>query len=455
MNKFRCCFKFSFSVLLIAVLFTSSWVRAEKATTPLSRSEAMALSVAKHPRLNLFASRIKRASARVTQARAGFMPQVSFVERYSRTNNPMWAFGTKLNQETISQADFDPKRLNDPDGMDNFVSTLDVKWPIYDSGQTWYGWRQACNGVEAADIEYERARQEVVAGAAIAYDGLLLASARLRVIDQSISLARAHLNLVEERYRAGFVVKSDLLRAQVRIADLQQKRFEAESGEAVAMAALSAAMGESTDCRFLPTDNLKTDSCKTASIDNWIALALDNRPELQLTSRQETIARHELNKRKSRHLPAVSLFGSYEVNTENFDDTGDNYTIGAMVAVDLFSGGRTVSQIHEARSALAAVQAMGRDLRSNVEVEVRKAFHDACSARQRIGVAEETIGQSRENRRIVTDRYATGLLTIVALLDAETVVESARNSLNQAMHDYRVSNVRLQLAAGILDTGAE
>lgn len=425
------------------------WAATE--ATPLSRSQAMAISVTKHPRLVVYDKKIDAASARIGQARAGFMPQVSFVERYSRTNNPMWAFGTKLNQETITTADFDPRRLNDPDEIDNFVSTVDVKWPLYDSGQTWFGWRQAKKGADVAASEYHRARQEVIAGAAIAYDGLLLAMAQFEVVEQAISLAKAHFNLVEERYRAGFVVKSDLLRAQVRLADLNQRRFEAESCVAVAMAGLGAAMGEPTAGHYLPTDKLTKTTCQSASIDQWIGFAMENRPELHMLSTQEEIAQQEIKKQKSRHLPALSLFGNYEVNSECLDDTAENFTVGAMMQVNLFSGGRTVSQTREAQAALAEVRARRRDLIANIEVEVRRAFHQACSAGKRIDVARAAIDQAKENRRIVSDRYGNGLLTIVDLLDAETAIENVRNNLYGALHDYRVSYVRLELASGLLD----
>ncbi len=447
--------RFACFVLFFLFFFLTKSGFSEIAPMPLSRQQAIKMSVSKHPRLVASSQKVDAASARIGQAKAGFMPQISFVERYSRTNNPMWAFGTKLNQESITQADFDPRLLNDPDDIDNFVSTIDVKWPLFDSGQTWYGWRQAKKGFLAAEIQTERVRQEIIGGAALSYDGLLLASARLEVIDQAIGLAKAHLKLVEERYRAGFVVKSDLLRARVRLSDLKQKRFEAESGVAVGMAALGAAIGFQTDHRFLPTDSLKMEQCYSESVDEWISTALEKRPELRLLSIQEEMAQYEVKKQTSQHFPAISLFGNYEINSERFDDTGDNFTVGAMMQVNLFSGGKMVSQAREARAALAEVQAHRQSLVSNIEVEVRKAFHEACSAKQRIGVAEETVTLAKESRRIVEDRYASGLLTIVDLLDAETTIENARNNLYQALHDYRVSHIRLQLASGVLDVPTE
>ena len=162
----------------------------------------------------------------------------------------MWAFGTKLNQSSITAQDFAPERLNNPDAIQNFNTAFGVTWPLYDSGQTWYGVRQAKMGETAASLSLDQARQQVIAGAAIAYFGALLDRESLSVVDMSLKSARAHLKIVQDRYDGGFVVKSDLLRARVRISELAQERFQAESRLAVARAALNAAMGEPVDGRY-------------------------------------------------------------------------------------------------------------------------------------------------------------------------------------------------------------
>lgn len=389
------------------------------------------------------------AAERVTQARSGFLPQIAFTERYSRTNTPMWAFGTKLNQETITQADFDPDRLNHPDDIDNFASTLSLHWSIYDSGRTWYGSQQAVEAAAVADLNVERTRQQVIAAAAIAYDGVLLALSHRQVIDQAISLAEASLQLVTQRFEAGSVVKSDLLRAQVRLMDLKQKRYTADSRVAVAGAALNAAMGEPMERRYHPKDELGMPGVPSRSMTEWIGTALLQRPELQQLTKQETIAAKEIDKQRAAHLPSLGLFGNYDINSEGLEDSARNYTFGAMVEVTLFSGFRDVSRTREARAAMEEVRAARGDLVAGIEVEARQAFYETASARERIGVAESAVSLAEENRRIVSDRYQNGLLTIVELLDAETALQEARANRSQALYDYRVSYVRLQLAAGL------
>lgn len=436
--------------LLCALVFVLPRAAAGQATAAvvLTRAEAVARAADRHPQVDAAASREDAARERVAQARSGFRPQVAFSERFSTTNNPMWAFGTRLNQERITRFDFDPQRLNDPDRIDNFASTLSMRWPLYDAGRIRYGFRQARDGAAAAERMLARTRQRAMADAAVAYDGWLLARARLATLDQAIALAEAHRRMIADRHAAGFVVKSDLLRARVRLSDLQQQRLAAESGVAVAAAHLNAAMGEGPETAYEPADQLVAGEGIRGALADWTQTALGGRPEMAALERSEAIARTEIDKHRNAYLPRVSLFGDYEVDTEDFDDGGSNYTVGAMLRLDLYSGGRDAARTREARAALAEVQARRRELETGIRVETHQAFLEAGSAWRRIDVARSAVEQAEAHLAIVAARYRSGLATVVELLDAETVLEQARLDRLQAVHDFRTARVRLRLAAG-------
>jgi outer membrane protein TolC len=185
---------------------------------------------------------------------------------------------------------------------------------------------------------------------------------------------------------------------------------------------------------------------------HWIEKALSKRPELEQVRLQEAIAEKEIGKTRAAHLPNLNLFGSYEINSEDFSDTADNYSVGAIFRLNLYSGHRISAQTAEARAAHRQIGAVVKNMELGVQVETEQAFLEAKSAWQRIGVAEKAVDQAQEGLRIVKNRYNTGLLTIVGLLDAEVALQQARMRHFQALHDYKVSRIQLALAAGVLDT---
>ena len=421
----------------------------------LTISDAMQLADKQNPRIKAALSQVSAADHRITQAESGFLPQVFFTETFSNTNNPLWAFGNRLNQETVTQTDFDPARLNHPDPLNNFNSALSVEWPVYQGGQTRIGVNQAKLDRQAQDLFLTRTRQEVIALAATAYTGLVLAYHHLDVIHKSLETASLHLEMIRKRYENGLAVKSDLLRTQVHIAELDQDRIQAESRISMAMAALNAAMGVPGDSNWRLATGLVKGEPVPGPIDEWIGLSQSRRPDMQYLLLQEQIAEDEIQKSRAAHLPNINLIGSYELNSQDFRNSGDSYTVGAMLRVNLYSGDRISAKTRESEAMLSRIRAMRNDTAAGIEVQTRQAFLQAQSAWNRISVAEAAVSQSEEGLRIVRDRYENGLLTLVSLLDAEVALQAAHNNRYRSLHDYLAARIQLSLATGTLDTNYE
>lgn len=441
-----------FWTLICVVGFTLpglAW--ADRGAPPLTLSEAIAAAVKQNPRMVGARHGLEAAAYQVTTARSGLLPQLHLSETFNRTNSPLWAFGTKLNQGEIQSSDFIPDELNDPDAVNNFNTALSLSWNLFDGGQTRIGWRQAQQGQRAAELGLQRTGQQVISQVAKAYIGLLLAGENLEVIEQALETSHAHLKLVEDRFRSGLAVKSDVLRAQVRIADLEQQRLLAGSQVQVAQAGLHAAMGREDIGPVTPSTPFERCIVPEGELAQWMDRALKQRPDLRQLDVRKTIVQKGVNRARSGHLPLLMLQGNYEINSEDFSDSHDNYTLGAMVRVNLYSGQRISSQAAAAKTKVAQVKAMRKGLELAVRVETQKAFYQAQSTWQSITVARKAVAQAEEGLRIVGNRYAGGLLTIVDLLDAQVALQQARTRHFKALHDYKVARIDLALATGTID----
>jgi outer membrane protein len=422
---------------------------------PLTLEQAVAAALKHNPQVTAARHEETAAGHKTVAARSGLLPQVYASETYNHTNSPLWAFGTKLNQGVIQSSDFNPDALNDPDAVDNFATALSMSWNLYDGGRTWKAWDQARQGEKIAAFALQRSRQKVMAQAAEAYIGLLLAVENHAVVAQALETARAHMKLVQDRFRAGLAVKSDVLRAQVRIADLEQQRLMAHSQVQVAQAMLHAAMGQPDSGPIMPVTPIDRFSPTDGALDQWVQQALDRRLELKQVTAQADIAEKEIARARSGHYPTLALQGNYEINSEDFNDSHDNYTVGAVLRMNLYSGSRISAQTAAARANLSKVKARRKSMELGVRVETQRAFYMAQSTWKSIAVARQAVDQAEEGLRIVANRYSGGLLTIVDLLDAQTALQQARTHLFKAMHDYRVARIELALAAGSINNDLE
>jgi outer membrane protein len=441
--------------LLVGCLFTLAPVAAAEPSEALTLADAIEDALRHNPEIAASRHHLAAAGFQAVQARSGLLPHLDASKTYSRTDSPLWAFGTRLNQEAIRAQDFAPERLNDPDAIDNYNSALSLNWNLFDGGRTLIGWQQARKAEEAAALELLRSEQQIIAHTAAAYWGLLLAAQNRDVVVQSLDTARAHLKVVEDRFRGGMVVKSDLLRAQVRIADLEQQSLQAESQVQVAEAMLKAVMGRA-DERPLDLVSRPEAAAPLDALPSWIERALQKRPELQRMQIQEAIARKAVERARAGHWPTLALTGKYEFNSEDFlGDAGENYMLAATANLNLYSGQRISSEAAAAKSMLAGVQSRYRGVALDVRVQVQRAYYNAQSAWKSIAVAAAAVEQAEEGLRIVANRYQGGLLTILSLLDAQVAFQQARTQHFKALHDYQVARIEMMLAAGVIDKHLE
>jgi outer membrane protein TolC len=158
-----------------------------------------------------------------------------------------------------------------------------------------------------------------------------------------------------------------------------------------------------------------------------------------------------MDRARAGHYPTIALQGNYEINSEDYSDTQDNYSIGAVMRINLYSGGRISSRAAAAAADAAQAGALLKRIQLGVRVETQRAYYQAESTWKSIAVARQAVDQAEEGLRIVSNRYASGLLTIVDLLDAQVALQQARTRHFKSLHDYKTARIELALAAGVID----
>ena len=111
-----------------------------------------------------------------------FLPQISVSHTGITTTNPLMAFGSKLNQEILTQADFNPALLNDPDQIENFATKISVEQPLINM-DGFFQRKAAKTTMEAKDLQALRTRDYLDFEAQKAFGQLQLAHRAVQVLD--------------------------------------------------------------------------------------------------------------------------------------------------------------------------------------------------------------------------------------------------------------------------------
>ncbi len=444
------------AVLLVLFLCAPSKLPAAEITPAappdkLSLSQAIAVALEQNLEVKAIRAKFRSSMAQKLMATSGFFPRINLSEVYSRSNNPVYFFGMRLNQGKFVMSDMQIDRLNDPPTLNNFLTRFQIVQPIFNGGDVWVGHQQAKLMVKSTGEEKAQKEKAVILSVIEAYDGVLLAKAFLAVIQDAVRTAREHVKIAESMYKEGLVVKSDLLSARVYLLSLQEEEIRAKNMVTLAITALNDAIGYPLHWNYELTGNMVGGSPPTYPVESFWSKALASRNDLKSLKFKEEVALKEIKKSKLHFLPSLNLMGNWDNYDKNFgQDGGKDWSLMVVANLNLFGGGYDKAKYDKAKADYERIHFLRMRMESGIKLQVRQAYLKIKTAAKQLKVAETAVSQAKESLRIVKNRYKNRLTTMVDVLDREVALKSAEVRLTQAKYSYETGLARLKFAIGSL-----
>ena len=154
---------------------------------------------------------------------------------------------------------------------------------------------------------------------------------------------------------------------------------------------------------------------------------------------------------KAGYRPTVNAVATKNITgKEPFrDNITDSWTAGVNLSWDIFDGGITSSQIKEADASLASTEESAAVAREDIQLAVQAAFLDLRAAEKNISTTAIAIEHAQEDYKIAQVRYAAGVDTNLAVMDAEEKLTEARTNYYYALYNYNNAKAELDYAMGI------
>jgi outer membrane protein TolC len=417
--------------------------------TDLTLPAAVDIALRTNPMVRATDSGRLIADAQLNEARAGKYPQLQVSETFTRSNNPVFVFGSLLEQGRFTASNFDLNALNDPGALTNVRTAVTLRLPVFDQRQTSTRIAQARIGREQADTQIDLVAQRIRFEVIKAYYGVLLARARVEVALEAVKMAQADIKRTRDLFETGVIVHADLLAAEVQLSEFRQQQIEAESELVTAQAALNTALGIPIEQARNVSGQLLERSFNVEGREELIRQALSSRPDYKRAALSVRSAGEQRRGARGERLPRVDTFASFGYSGRSPVTGSSDYMIGASVSYNLFDKGRS-ARMDRARAAEGMASAETEQLANQIRFEVVSAEQRFLSARERLKVVARMIDQASEALRIVQDRYQEGLTTITEVLRAETALVRTQQSVLAARYDIYVGYANLLLATGRL-----
>jgi outer membrane protein len=422
----------------LALAASGGVVRAAEPSAVKTLAECVAMALARHPSIGEAEANVDAGHARIYQASAGYLPQLSgtwssdrrkssFSSRTGGPSNP--AGGGALEQENV---------------FDFHQGSVNLSQTLFDFGQSFAAIRAAQARRDSLAADADTTRTDVVLGVKQAYFGLLAARRLLAVAEETVRNDQKQLDLARGRNEVGFAPRLDVTRSEVQLASAELDRVSARNSVEVAEATLANALGIDGPLPFDIEDVLASPG---VSLDEPAALdrAYANRPELRSLLAQQRAGEQDVAQHWRELLPTVRAAATYG-GSGSETPLSENWRVGAVVDVPIFDGGLTLARVGESKANLHSLRFEEQRLRQQIALEVRRALLDVGRAAEAIAVTERAAEQSRENLELAEGRYETGVGNVIELVDAQTARTSAEADRVRALYDHQTAIATLEQA---------
>jgi outer membrane protein TolC len=458
----------------MALLNMSQWIRLAGAAflwgtmgaaQGADLQQCVSIALNQNPDILASQSQLAQAEAALAQARGQHWPRLTASVTATRTNDALNAFGLKLSQRSATFNDFGagqfnpaapgalsvaPTNLNYPGAVTNYNSRLELQIPLYNGGMISAYVDQAHAYVKAAREGDLAARQQVIFHVIQAYQGVHTARAYVNVAKQAQAAAEAYVRTTQNLLREGVVVRSDLLFAQVNLADIKLKFEEASRAEAAAVDQLHLLLGLSLDAPLEIGADF-TPSALSGEVAGLQAEALAGNPGVMALRNQLEAASAGVKVARADYYPHFNAMVRQDWNAPTLQQTASSYTVAGVLSWQLLDFGVTSGAVGRAEASRSELQARLRQAEEGVRFKVMDAWRGAAEAESRVHARVAAVAQAGEAQRLVAKRYENGVTTMVELLAAQAQLDKARADEVAAKYQLTVQRSALRLAVGKLN----
>lgn len=418
---------------------------AAQTSSRLTLDDAIARGLAASHRLAELTARQQGAAAAVQGRHAAGMPQLSAQAGYTRTNHV---------DEYSIQAPVGPPRVIYPDVPDNFRTRLDFQWPIYTFGRIDALERAARAESDATGFDMAAARNDLKLEITRAFWAVVTANEAVRVVDESLKRMDASVDDMRNRLKVGLVPPNDVLSLEAQRSRQQMLLVQARNNREQMLADLRRLTGAPPDSPLEIDAVLEAPAAAVAPADSLVVAARGARPDRKALETRVQGAGERREAALANKRPVISVGAGVDLARPNpriFPRAAawnESWDASVNFTWTFWDFGRVQADVAEARANERAVRERLAEFDTVLDFEVRQRRLDIESAGAAVAAAIDSVRAATEARRVVGERFASGVATSTEVLDAQVALLQAGLDRTQALASVRLAEARLERALG-------
>ena len=319
--------------------------------------------------------------------------------------------------------------------------------PLFLGGKLFAAKNYSENEIRYAESELSKIKNEIRNEVIKSYLSVLFMKEIVQIKKDILSAMIKHRDDSKKIFDEGLIAKNQYLRAEVAVADAERNLFDEENKYDLSLTVLKSLISMKDNENIVIIDSLKFNEILETP-DGFKLMAYGDNPVITMlgiknaeTDQKYTIDRSEL-------LPKVLLFGRFEFLDSYVSSIEPRWFIGVTASLNIFNGFKTWHNLETSKLMKNEVNYLVADIKTKLSLLVDKSYKELLNSKNRFFKLESNIELAKENLRLTTSRFSTGLGTSLDVIDAELVLEKNVVEKKVSLYDYYISINELYLTGG-------
>ena len=377
---------------------------------------------------------------KVTEYWGSVYPQLSASGQYTRNiESPAFFFGgVKIKS-----------------GLNNvYAASLDLNQVLWAGGKVATGIKMAHLYSNASDEQLKIAQKSISKSVKQMYYEVLLAKAMSGIQQESLDLARQHLDMIDAQYKQGIASDLEVLRQKVEVSNTEPALTQAQNLYEEGRIDLKNLLGLDPETDISLSDGFNCGTQNPGEISELYKEALAGRSEYRNMKYQLDLYNEMITIERAGHFPYLSAFASRQFQGQSdsgFPSSGLqswNTVAGLKLSLPLFAGGTVTSRTRQAEIQAEIARTNLAELERDIKIEVKKAWLSMKEASERLESQTTAVEQARQALAATEVRFENGLASQLELNDTSLALNKSQTLYIQAQHDTCSADAELKWTLG-------
>lgn len=431
----------SFFIAVTALCLRVPSVQAEHLTALADAA------LARSPGLKAAQAQREAARSGLSAARMHRLPRLSAQSNWTRGDQPVFVFGSLLQQGRFTASNFALNSLNDPSYLSNIHSSLDVGLPLFSAYEVSTAVRlqelQWAQSASAGEGRTQGLRFQV----ASLYLQMLRNRELLAMLDQRIKASQEEVGDARRLKERGVVLGSDFYAAEAILSALRSWKSQVETHQAAAGAELAILCGRES---LSVEGSLGEPAYEAPARRDLTEAALVRHPGLQAAASHVSMTEAQGAQAGRSLLPRLQAFASLQTYTEDFSSNPTHRLYGVAAQVPFGDAGYGARR-SQARFLQEAARGHRASLEEALRADIAQAYAHYEGALAARPTAKETVERAARSLDLFRPQYRSGRQSIMEVLRAEEGLAKAQANHIETLYQAHAAYLGLMSAAGTLD----